>query len=69
MRAAALDDGVIDRGTGRGPAATVEDHAGAAVGLEALLEVVEEGGLGRGHDDEIAEVSRFRVQVSASQML
>jgi len=62
VRAAALDDGLFDSRIRCQPAAPIEDHAGAGVGLEALLEIVKEGGLGRGDDDQVAEVDRFDEQ-------
>jgi hypothetical protein len=69
VRAAALDDGTFDRRVRCQPAAAIEDHAGAAVGLEALLEVVEESRLGGRDDDQVAELDRFEEQFHASQML
>src|SRR3954471_19473970 len=53
---------MLDRGARCQPAAPIENHAGAGVGLEALLEVVEEGLLGGGDDDQVAELDRFDEQ-------
>jgi hypothetical protein len=59
MRAAALDDRVIDRNARCQPATTVEDDAGAEVGLETLLEIIVERSLRGGNDDEITAFALF----------
>jgi len=56
---AAFDDGWLDLGVRRQAAAAIEDDARGEVGLEALLEIVEQRGLGRGDDDQVAELFRF----------